>query len=116
MTGRRPGPGEVRLARAWLTRAVEPGRGAVFDLVSEVGPVEAVRALRAGSAGGRLTALAEARRRQDRAADDLAEAHRLGARLVTPEDREWPDEALRAMQVAYDRERGSARPGGTRSS
>jgi DNA processing protein len=108
VTGCRPGPGEVRLARAWLTRAVEPGRGAVFDLVSEVGPVEAVRALRAG-AGGRATALAEARRRQDRAADDLAEAHRLGARLVTPEDREWPDEALRAMQVAYQREHGSAR-------
>jgi DNA processing protein len=81
----------------------------VFDLVSGVGPVEAVRALRAGSAAGRATALAEARRQQDRAADDLAEAHRLGARLVTPEDREWPDEALRAMQVAYEREHGSAR-------
>jgi len=107
----RPGPGEVRLARAWLTRAVEPGGGAVFDLVSEVGPVEAVRALRAGLAGGRATALAEARRRQDRAAEDLAEAHRIGARLVTPEDREWPDQALRAMQVAYDREHGSARRG-----
>jgi DNA processing protein len=105
----RPGPEEVRRARAWLTRAVEPGRGAVFDLVSELGPVEAVRALRAGSAGGRATALAEARRRQDRSADDLAEAGRLGARLVTPEDREWPDEALRAMQVAYDRERGAVR-------
>jgi DNA processing protein len=84
----------------------------VFDLVSEVGPVEAVRALRAGSASGSVTALAEARRRQDRSAADLAEAHRLGARLVTPEDREWPDEALRAMQVAYDRERsGSGRCG-----
>jgi DNA processing protein len=110
VTGRRPpGPDEVRLARAWLARAVEPGRGAVFDLVSEVGPVEAVRALRSGGTSGPATALAEARRRQDRAAEDLAEARRLGARLVTPEDREWPDEALRAMQVAYDREHGSAR-------
>jgi DNA processing protein len=106
---RQPGPGEVRLARAWLTRAVEPGRGVVFDLVSEVGPVEAMRLLRAGETGGALTALAEARRRQDRAVEDLAEAHRLGARLVTPEDHEWPDEALRAMQVAYDRERPGRR-------
>jgi DNA processing protein len=104
-----PGAGEVRLARAWLTRAAEPGRGALFDLVSEVGPVEAVRLLRDGGAGGSVLALTEARRRQDRAAADLAEAHRLGARLVTPEDREWPDEALRAMQVAYDRERPARR-------
>ena len=105
----------MRLARAWLTRAVEPGRGAVFDLVSEVGPVEAVRLLRAGEGPGTVTALAEARRRQDRAAADLAEAHRLGARLVTPEDREWPDEALRAMQIAYDRERPGRTGSGLRA-
>jgi DNA processing protein len=112
---RGPSAAEVRLARAWLTRAVEPGRGAVFDLVSEVGPVEAVRLLRDGAAGGTVGALAEARRRQDRAAADLAEAQRLGARLVTPEDGEWPDEALRAMQVAYDRERPERRrPGAAR--
>jgi DNA processing protein len=107
-----PSAAEVRLARAWLTRAVEPGRGAVFELVSDVGPVEAVRRLRAGSAAGAASALAEARRRQDRAAEDLAAAGRLGARLVTPEDPEWPDDALRAMQVAYDRERIAGRPSG----
>jgi DNA processing protein len=105
-----PSAAAVRLARAWLTRAVEPGRGAVFDLVSEVGPVEAVRRLRAGETAGAVSALAEARRRQDRAAEDLAEAERMGARLVTPEDREWPDDALRAMQTAYDRERLFRRP------
>jgi DNA processing protein len=109
----RPTVTAVRLARAWLTRAVEPGRGAVFDLVSDVGPVEAARVLRAGGGPGTVTALAEARRRQDRSAADLAEAQRLGARLVTPEDREWPDEALRAMQVAYDRERAQRRRAGT---
>jgi DNA processing protein len=107
---RGPSTGEVRLARAWLTRAVEPGRGAVFDLVNEVGPVEAVRRLRAGETAGAVSTLAEARRRQDRAAEDLADAERIGARLVTPEDREWPDEALRAMQTAYDRERLFRRP------
>jgi DNA processing protein len=102
---RRPSPGEVRLARAWLSRAVEPGRPAVFDLVGQVGPVEAVRRLRAGEPTGPVRALAEARRGEDRAAEDLAAAGRLGARLVTPEDREWPDEALRAMEVAFERER-----------
>ena len=102
---RRPSAAEVRLARAWLSRAVEPGRGAVFDLVTEVGPVEAARLLRSGSAGGAVAALAEARRREDRAADDLAAAARIGARLVTPEDDEWPDAATWAMQIAYARER-----------
>jgi DNA processing protein len=85
----------------------------VFDLVSEVGPVEAMRLMRSGETAGTVSVLAEARRRHDRAADDLAEARRIGARLVTPEDREWPDEALRAMQVAYDRERPDRRRAGS---
>lgn len=107
---RAAGGEEVRRARAWLTRAVEPGRGAVFELVSELGPVEAARLLRDGSAAGAAGMHAAARRSEDRSVADLAEAARLGARLVTPEDREWPDEALRAMQVAYDRERALGRP------
>ena len=85
----------------------------MFDLVSEVGPVEAMRLMRAGETAGTVSVLAEARRRQDRAAGDLAEGRRIGARLVTPEDREWPDEALRAMQVAYDRERPDRRRAGS---
>ena len=47
----RPSAAEVRLARAWLSRAVEPGRGVVFDLVTELGPVEAARLLRSGERG-----------------------------------------------------------------
>ncbi|MFL6130786.1 MAG: DNA-processing protein DprA [Mycobacteriales bacterium] len=108
---RRPLAAEVRLARAWLSRAVEPGRGSVFDLVTEVGPVEAARLLRSGSATGAVASLAEARRREDRAAEDLAEAAQLGVRLVTPEDDEWPDEAIRATEIAYFRER-TERAGG----
>lgn len=114
---RRPPAAEVRLARAWLSRAVEPGCGAVFDLVTELGPVEAARLLRSGSAGGAVAALAEARRREDRAADDLAAAARIGARLVTPEDDEWPDVATWAMQLAYARERAqrlAGQPAGDR--
>ncbi|HYT11091.1 MAG TPA: DNA-processing protein DprA [Mycobacteriales bacterium] len=105
----RPAAAEVRLARAWLSRAVEPGRPALYEFVSAVGPVEAVRRLRAGSAGDEVAALAEARRAQDRAADDLAEAARLGARLVTPEDDEWPDEALRPIEIAFAREQAARR-------
>jgi DNA processing protein len=111
VAGVKPSAGEVRMARAWLTRAVEPGRGAVFDLVSQVGPVEAARSLRAGEAPGSVRALAEARRGEDRSLEDLAEAERMGARLVTPEDHEWPDEALRALHIAFERERATGRWG-----
>ncbi|HST66280.1 MAG TPA: DNA-processing protein DprA, partial [Mycobacteriales bacterium] len=69
------------------------------------------RLLRAGEAAGAVSTLAAARRRQDRAAEDLAEAHRMGARLVTPEDREWPDTALHPMLLAYARERPTRRSG-----
>jgi DNA processing protein len=97
----------VRLARAWLSRAVEPGRGVVYDFVSAVGPVEATRQLRIGGAPGGVAGSAEARRHEDRAASDLERAAALGARLVTPEDDEWPDGPLRAMEIAYARERAS---------
>lgn len=108
----RPDVDEVRLARAWLTRAVEPGRAALFAFVSQVGPVDAVRRLRAGMAAADVGQLAEARRGVDRATDDLAEAARLGARLVTPEDDEWPDDALRPIEVAFARHRAvGALPG-----
>ena len=94
----RPGLADAR------RRAGSRRRATTF--VGAVGPAEAARRLRAGEAPGRVAALAEARRRDDRAASDLAEAERLGARLVTPEDDEWPDDALRAMEIAFARERG----------
>jgi DNA processing protein len=65
----------------------------------------------AGSAPGRAVQLAGAWRWEDRAveelAEDLAEAGRLGARLVTPQDAEWPHDALRAVQIAFARERAA---------
>lgn len=86
---------DVRLARVALTWLAEPGTWAVHRLVEEFGPVATLdrlldggapdRALRAAvaarSAGGDVRAVAE------RA---LARTERLGARLVTPEDDEWP--------------------------
>ncbi|MFE9690474.1 DNA-processing protein DprA [Micromonospora sp. NPDC005806] len=86
---------EVRLARVALTWLVEPGTWAVYRLVAELGPVAALDLLRAGgspdptlraavaarSAGGDARAVAE---------QALARTERLGARLVTPEDDEWP--------------------------
>jgi DNA processing protein len=101
------GRDEVRLARAWLSRVGEPGIVALHLMLAEFGPVELVRWLRAGKASGELGELAAARAASDRSVADLAEAVRLGIRLVTPEDAEWPADQLQPM---VPRE-ADARPG-----
>jgi DNA processing protein len=86
----------VRLARVALGCLAEPGRKDVFVLVADVGPEEALERLCAGagpSAEAVRSRLADgdpwdlARRR-------LREADRIGARIVTPEDGEWPGARL----------------------
>ena len=93
---------EVRRARAWLSRAVEPGAVAAWRWVEQVGPVPAVEAMRAGSAPREVQAVAGARAGGDSSVADLERAARVGARLVVPEDAEWPAEALHCLAVALD--------------
>src|SRR5215213_6373980 len=90
---------DIRRARAWLSRAAEPGSVDLWRLVEDVGPVEAMRRLRAGTAGERLGALVGARRDVDRTSEDLRAAERCGARLVVPEDDEWPAWAVHALSL-----------------
>ena len=90
----------VRRARAWLSRAVEPGSIDFWRYVDRVGPVEATLEIRAGRAPARIRALVGARTRQDETLADLLRAQRCGARLVVPEDAEWPHELLHAMTLA----------------
>ena len=90
----------VRRARAWLTRAVEPGTVDFWRYVDDLGPVDAVRRLRAGIAPDRIRSIVGARAGQDESLADLARAERIGARLVTPEDDEWPALPLHALTVA----------------
>jgi DNA processing protein len=93
-----------RRARAWLSRATEPGTIDFWRYVDDVGPVDAVRRLRAGSAPERVRAIVGARAAQDESLADLARAERCGARLVIPEDDEWPALPLHALTVATSRE------------
>lgn len=79
--------GPERLARAALSRLVEPRDKAVHTLLEAVGPEEAVRRIRAG--GGQLARFAERVVRLD-VARDLAVGARVGARVVIPGDAEWP--------------------------
>jgi DNA processing protein len=76
----------LRRARAWLSRAAEPGSVQFWRFVEEAGPVEAVRRLRHGRAPDVVRALVGARLDRDASLSDLLRAHRCGARLVIPED------------------------------
>ncbi|CCG04609.1 DNA-processing protein DprA [Blastococcus saxobsidens] len=99
----------IRRARAWLSRAVEPGTIDLFRYVEDVGAVEAVRRLRAGTAPDRIRSLVGARAQQDASLADLHRAERCGARLVVPEDDEWPAYPLHALTVAVAGEPFAAR-------
>lgn len=90
----------LRRARAWLSRAVEPGCVDYWRFIDDLGPVEAVRRLRAGRAPERIAGLVGARATEDRTLEDLHRAARADARLVVPEDDEWPAFPLHALTVA----------------
>ncbi|MFI6162568.1 DNA-processing protein DprA [Micromonospora haikouensis] len=100
-----------RLARVALTWLAEPGTRSVHRLVDELGAAGALDLLlRGGAPDDRLRAAVAARCRDGDAravaADALARAQRLGARLVTPGDGEWP--------VTVEHLRRLALPGATR--
>jgi DNA processing protein len=90
----------LRRARAWLTRAAEPGTVDVWRFVDGLGPVEALRRLRSGRAPERIRSLFGVRAGRDESLADLARAERCGARLVVPEDDEWPAFPLHSLTLA----------------
>src|SRR6266511_4270632 len=93
----------VMRARVWLSRAVEPGCAAVYRYVAGLGPVEAVRQIRAGTAPSAVSDATAGRRNEDRVDADLLRASRNGLRILLPEDEEWPGFALLRMEAATAR-------------
>ncbi|MEU5914137.1 DNA-processing protein DprA [Micromonospora sp. NPDC047527] len=86
---------EGRLARVALTWLAEPGTRVVYQLVERLGPVATLDLLLdGGSPDGWLHSTVAARSAAGDAravaAEALDRADRLGARLVTPDDEEWP--------------------------
>ena len=94
----------LRRARAWLSRVTEPGTIDFWRFVDAVGPVEAARQLRSGRAPARIRSLVGARAQQDETLADFRRAERCGARLIVPEDDEWPALPLHALTVAVSSE------------
>lgn len=85
---------EIQLARVALGWLVEPGSQALWSRVAKLGPVRVLDGLLASDHADSLRRAAGARldgtdpRRL--AEDALARTRRLGARVVIPEDDEWP--------------------------
>lgn len=97
--------------RAWayLSRVVEPPNSPLLSLCDHLGPVEAAAAVRARTVppgyDDVLTATA-ARADTDLAGQDLELAARIGARLLTRDDPEWPAWPLLALGQADTAFRG----------
>ncbi|RSM85562.1 DNA-protecting protein DprA [Kibdelosporangium aridum] len=81
---------EQRLACAYLLKVAEPPAYALRKFVAEQGVVAAAAAVRAGEVPDAVSLETSARRHINTAAEDLAAGERAGARLVTPEDEDWP--------------------------
>jgi DNA processing protein len=94
---------EIRLARAYLMRVAEPPATALLAFVDAVGPVDAAARVRAADVPTAVLAETSARRHLDLAAGDLVDAEQVGARLVVPEDEEWPAWQLLCLAAAVDR-------------
>lgn len=102
---------EVLLARAYLMRVAEPPVFALHQFVDQVGPVEAAERVRAGDTPPMVSTETEARRHLDLATDDLLAAEKVGARLLVPEDPDWPAWPLLCLGAPMDRGlRGSGPP------
>jgi DNA processing protein len=86
---------ETRLARVALSWLVEPGSLALWARVADYGPVAVLDGLLATGLDHHLREAAGARLGtappRELAAVALERAARLGARVVIPEDDEWPD-------------------------
>lgn len=96
---------ERLLARVALTWLAEPGTWSVHRLVDQLGPVAALDLLLDGGAPDRALRAAVAARStagdaRAVAEQALASAERLGARVVTPEDDEWPARVAHLRRLA----------------
>ncbi|MCM6773886.1 DNA-processing protein DprA [Nocardia sp. CDC159] len=81
---------ERRLAWVYLSRVVQGPCAALSALIEQVGVVEAARAVRECELPESLRGPTEKRRGICRAERDLDLITRLGGRVVTPDDAEWP--------------------------
>jgi DNA processing protein len=86
------------LSWAYLSRVAEAPCAELAAFVARVGPVEAAERIKRGEVSDELFRRTQARRHEVHAAEDLRRLGRLGGRLVTPHDVEWPTIAFAAFR------------------
>ena len=100
---------EARRAYIAMGCLVEPGSRALGEAVIKHGPVEALRRLLSGALDpalhGAVAARLPAGDPYDVADAALARAERLGARIVTPLDEEWPARLADLTRISRGRDR-----------
>jgi DNA processing protein len=95
---------ELMRARAYLSRVAEAPAPALVRLIGEVGAVDAAGRVRSGRVPERVAAETGTRRTIDRAEVDLDVAAATGARLLVPEDADWPSWRFTAFASCDRRE------------
>ena len=93
-------PDAVVRARAYLSRVAEPPAAALVRFVEVMGPVAAAARVWAGDVPEAVAAETAARRTVDRTEADLAAARAAGARLLVPEEPDWPQWAFASLTLA----------------
>ncbi|UAK40387.1 DNA-processing protein DprA [Gordonia bronchialis] len=99
----------ARRAWAYLARVAEPPAAPVIDLIAALGVSDAAAAVRRRKVPDEhreVLAITASRADTDQAQADLDTAERIGARLVTPADDEWPAWSLMALGQADTAARG----------
>ncbi len=100
------GAARVRLARVAFGHLVEPGNRDLGELIRRYGVMEALHRLQSGQARAALVRAVAARLAQgdpfERARAALERAERLGARIVTPEDDEYPAQLGQLVELSED--------------
>ncbi|WP_083887659.1 DNA-processing protein DprA [Nocardia asiatica] len=111
-TGSPSGAGDSRrLAWVYLSRVVQGPCAPLSALIESVGVVEAARAVRECALPEPLRGPTAQRREIDVAARDLETIERIGGRVVTPDDPEWPAwRMLGLAQLEPGRDRDGAVP------
>lgn len=91
---------QLRLARAYLAAVAEPPAPGLAQFVADCGPIRAAERVRNGRVPAAVSEEVEPRRGWINGEDVVSATAEASARLVIPEDADWPVEPLTSLREA----------------